>query len=659
MAKSDKKSAAKIDAAVIPAKPLKKGKREAEEVVDKKNAKKQKELVEEKKIEIKTKKKIVKKKAETSSDEESSSESEKELKVKVSSKNGALKPDLGSEDSRGLEEDVSVPKKRPAAKNSHVAAAKKKDESSSDSDSEDETTSDEDVAAAKKAPALQAKNVSVAAIKKEDKSIDESDSEDETSSDEDVAEAKKAPAALTKNVPVAAIKKEKSSDSDDETSSDEDVPAVKKAPTTLTKTAPAASATKKDESNDDSVSEDETSSDEEAEASKKTATKNVTKKVESTANSESDDESSSTEDEAPKKVVSLKKTTTEASQAKKNASSEDDSSDEESDDEEPQKKKIKAPVCLSDFVDTDVKMADAASAKANSGKGGSQIETTPKTPITPKEQSRGSKTLFVGNLSYSIEQADVENFFKNAGEIVEVRFSMFPDNSFRGFGHVEFATAAEAEKALREMNGKELLGRPVKLDLARERGSFTPHSGEKDTNSFQKGGRARGQTVFVRGFDKNGEEDQIRSSLEEHFGSCGEISRVSLPKDQEGGFKGMAYIDFTDSDGFNKALELNGSDIGEYTLNVEEAKPRNDASGGPRRGGRSGGGHSAGDRFGGRSGDRFGDSGRGRFGNRGRSGGHFGDGSRGGRFSRGRGTPNKPSMAAPGTGKKTTFNDDE
>lgn len=31
----------------------------------------------------------------------------------------------------------------------------------------------------------------------------------------------------------------------------------------------------------------------------------------------------------------------------------------------------------------------------------------PKTPITPKEQTGGSKTLFVGNLSYSVEQADV------------------------------------------------------------------------------------------------------------------------------------------------------------------------------------------------------------------------------------------------------------
>ena len=39
-----------------------------------------------------------------------------------------------------------------------------------------------------------------------------------------------------------------------------------------------------------------------------------------------------------------------------------------------------------------------------------------------------------------------ENFFKSAGEVVDVRFAMGQDNSFRGFGHVEFATAEAAAK---------------------------------------------------------------------------------------------------------------------------------------------------------------------------------------------------------------------
>lgn len=41
-----------------------------------------------------------------------------------------------------------------------------------------------------------------------------------------------------------------------------------------------------------------------------------------------------------------------------------------------------------------------------------------------------------------------ENFFKSAGEVVDVRFATGQDDSFRGFGHVEFATAEAAQKVL-------------------------------------------------------------------------------------------------------------------------------------------------------------------------------------------------------------------
>lgn len=40
-----------------------------------------------------------------------------------------------------------------------------------------------------------------------------------------------------------------------------------------------------------------------------------------------------------------------------------------------------------------------------------------------------------------------ENFFKEVGEVVDVRFSTNRDDgSFRGFGHVEFASSEEAQK---------------------------------------------------------------------------------------------------------------------------------------------------------------------------------------------------------------------
>ncbi|KAJ6413434.1 hypothetical protein OIU84_006268 [Salix udensis] len=306
------------------------------------------------------------------------------------------------------------------------------------------------------------------------------------------------------------------------------------------------------------------------------------------------------------------------------------------------------PVKTPKKTGTDVEMVDADMKSA---------VKTPKTPVTPvASENAGSKTLFVGNLSFQVERADVENFFKEAGEVADVRFALDADQRFKGFGHVEFTTAEAAQKAL-NFNGKSLLGREVRLDLARERGersSNTPYS--KDSNSYQKGGGGQSQTIFVRGFDKFSGEDEIRSSLQEHFGSCGEIKRISIPTDYEtGAIKGMAYLEFNDADSMNKAFELNGSQLGDAYLTVDEAKPKSDNrdgrdSGG--RGGRFGGGRSGGGRFGG------GRSSGGRFGGGRSSGGRF-DGGRGGRGGRGRGTPYKPSVTTAASGTKKTFHDED
>ncbi|KAM0050475.1 putative RNA recognition motif domain, nucleotide-binding alpha-beta plait domain superfamily [Helianthus debilis subsp. tardiflorus] len=54
------------------------------------------------------------------------------------------------------------------------------------------------------------------------------------------------------------------------------------------------------------------------------------------------------------------------------------------------------------------------------------------------------------------------NFFKDAAEVVEVRFAI-RDDRFAGYVHVEFVTREAAQEAL-EVNGEPLLDHPVKLD---------------------------------------------------------------------------------------------------------------------------------------------------------------------------------------------------
>ncbi|KVH96725.1 Nucleotide-binding, alpha-beta plait [Cynara cardunculus var. scolymus] len=232
----------------------------------------------------------------------------------------------------------------------------------------------------------------------------------------------------------------------------------------------------------------------------------------------------------------------------------------------------------------------------------------------------GSKTLYLGNLSFSIEEDDVKDFFKDVGEIAEIRFAI-RDDKFLGYGHIEFTTAEAAQEALK-LNNKVILDRHVKLDLARERGAYTPGSSVEKSN--QKGGQAHGKTVFVRGFDSSDGFDNIRTALEKHFGKCGEISRMSIPKDYESGApKGVAFIDFLDSNGFSRALELDGSEVGGSMITVQEAKnQRADSREGSGRGSRGWGeGNGYGGGWGGGNGNGGG------WGGRSASGGGWGGGS--------------------------------
>uniref|UniRef100_A0A0D3BQ48 J domain-containing protein n=1 Tax=Brassica oleracea var. oleracea TaxID=109376 RepID=A0A0D3BQ48_BRAOL len=89
----------------------------------------------------------------------------------------------------------------------------------------------------------------------------------------------------------------------------------------------------------------------------------------------------------------------------------------------------------------------------------------------------GSKTLIAFNLSLQVERSDLEEFFKEAGQVVYVRFGMSNEDPprFVGIGIVEFATAREAL----EFHGRFLLGCRIRLEVShvrRQRPANTPQS---------------------------------------------------------------------------------------------------------------------------------------------------------------------------------------
>ena len=98
------------------------------------------------------------------------------------------------------------------------------------------------------------------------------------------------------------------------------------------------------------------------------------------------------------------------------------------------------------------------------------------------------------------------------------------------------------------------------------------------------------KNIFVGNLDFNTSEDELRTMFEAY----GQVDRVSIMTDRDTGrSRGFGFVEMANAEEGEKAIAaLNGSQLGGRTLNVNEARPKVERSGGggKDRGGRGGGG---------------------------------------------------------------------
>ena len=406
----------------------------------------------------------------------------------------------------------------------------------------------------------------------------ESESEDESSSsDSSESEAEK-----------PAAKKEASSDSDSSDSSDSESEEEKPAPKAAKKEDKKAA--KKEESSDSSSDSD--SSESEAEA------KDTEMKDADSSDSDSDS-SDSDSDEKPA--------------AKKDSS--DSSSDSDSSDDEEEEEKKEEP--------SKKRKAEEAAEPAQK-----KIKV-----VVNGEEKEATANLFVGNLSWNIDEEWLTREFEEFGELQGVRIITDRDSGrSKGFGYVEFTNAENGAKALEARNGYELDGRGLRVDFSSPRDSNAQTPQQRQNDRAAKFGDVKNppaQTLFVGNISFEADE----STLTEYFQEHGSINSIRLPTDRETGApKGFGYVEMGSIEEAQAAFEaLQGADVAGRPIRLDYAAPRDNSNGGGRggfggdRGGRGG-------RGGGRGG--FGDRG-GRGGGRGGRGGAPRGGGRGGSFNRG------------------------
>ena len=98
--------------------------------------------------------------------------------------------------------------------------------------------------------------------------------------------------------------------------------------------------------------------------------------------------------------------------------------------------------------------------------------------------------IYISNLSYGVDDADLNTLFAEYGEVTSAKVIMDRETGrSRGFGFVEIAAEAMGQKAIDELNGAEYDGKVINVNVAKPR--------EERSNGGGRGGYNRGCLLYT------------------------------------------------------------------------------------------------------------------------------------------------------------------
>ena len=104
--------------------------------------------------------------------------------------------------------------------------------------------------------------------------------------------------------------------------------------------------------------------------------------------------------------------------------------------------------------------------------------------------------MFVGGLAYSINNQALEDLFKKFGSVTSAQvISDRYTNQSKGFGFVEMADDAEAQNAIKELNGSSLDNRTINVSVARPK----EDNGRSDSRNNNRDNNSSGRDFYYKG----------------------------------------------------------------------------------------------------------------------------------------------------------------
>src|SRR6266852_8992134 len=151
----------------------------------------------------------------------------------------------------------------------------------------------------------------------------------------------------------------------------------------------------------------------------------------------------------------------------------------------------------------------------------------------PETDDPSARTVFVGRLSWNVDNDWLKAEFEECGEVISARVQMDRNTGkSRGFGYVEYADPASIEKAL-QFSGKEIDGRPINVDRSTSNKTSGGAGNPNDARRAAYGDKTSppSSVLFVGNLSFDATED----SLWNVFAEYGDVKGVRVPTDRDSG----------------------------------------------------------------------------------------------------------------------------
>lgn len=208
----------------------------------------------------------------------------------------------------------------------------------------------------------------------------------------------------------------------------------------------------------------------------------------------------------------------------------------------------------SEATDASVERANAeAKVKAHAGSHYHQKRLAAGDSVPLQPEAEGEQTVYVSNLDWSVDEAQLQRQFDEVPGMKEVRLVRDFLKRSKGYAYIDFEKPEQVSKAVEKFNGH----------MINKRAMFVARS-RPTKPLFEE------RTIFVKNIGASATESDIRDA----FSVKGAILGVRMPVDDTSGqHKGYAYVEFSTADSTSAALELNGLELGGQRTQVTRSIP--------------------------------------------------------------------------------------